>query len=1048
MGVSIGTAIGYLDIDKNKFSAGLIGAGKDLKTFQSQTATTQDKVAALGAGMTKVGTGISLGVTAPLIGAGVAVVNTGIQFESAFTGVRKTVEGTEEQLESIKTGIVDMTKEMPQSAVQISAVAEAAGQLGIKTENVLGFTKTMVMMGDATNMSSDEAATALARLANITQMPQDQFGRLGSVVVDLGNNFATTESEIVEMGLRLAGAGKQIGMSEAQTMGLAAALSSVGIEAEAGGSAMSKVMINMQLAVETGTVGIGKLQGIAEQAGVSLEDMEAAINKGGSSLKSMASSCGMSASELKAMYKDAMSASTSLDDFAKVAGMSGEEFKKAFKEDAAGALTAFITGLQNAESHGSSAIKIIDDMGITEVRMRDALLRAAGAGDLFTEAIEAGSEAWEENNALTNEATKRYQTTESKLGILKNQVAAVGMKFAEILIPMLQKAMDFISGLLDKISGLSKSQQEMIVKIAMVAAAIGPLLIVMGSLMKALSALGAHPVVLTITLIVAAIATLVAAISAVPTEMEMVNDKINETNEATAAWRENMANLDTSIESFADMTNEAGQTLADLEGVISDNQEKINTIYAAAFEENRDLRADEIEDIQGYVDEITAAQDQMYQLYQAQLGAQVTMLQEQLKNENLTYEQRAEIMGKLNTAQSQYADNVDASIQRELASLTIRLQNGQISEEQYSQMTQEALNRQQEYADRGAEITQSVVDTNLAAMQKQSEIDTQAFTNLTTAAQSQEAIQQHYAKRIKEINDNETLNWFEKSVQIDQAMKQMGWDMANFASGQEVTWGNYQFLTDQNIQMQAQKFFDWIATNKSQGGTLTEDSRKNAQDIVNAYKDLPDDLKESGLQSLRGLAEGMADEFPQLKDAANMDMDQLINSMNSALGVASPSWKMKNSGGYLLEGLQGGMNSKVPSLLSVASGIANGLINHFKNMFGVKSPSKVFRKMGVNLGEGLAEGMVSEVDNVKAAGAELYDAATTAMQADAIKLGFDTDSSGMEAGKAGRNENVLSGENSPVVKQYYVNIESQPQTPLEIAQELRYMDERIAAGVY
>src|SRR5690606_37523411 len=152
------------------------------------------------------------------------------------------------------------------------------------------------------------------------------------------------EAEIVNMGLRLAGAGSQVGMTEAEILSLAGALSSVGIEAQAGGSAFSKVMVQMQLAAETG--------------------------------------------------------GEKLEQFAAVAGMSAEQFVRQFRENAAGALIAFINGLQRTEEQGISAIKVLDDMGITEVRMRDALLRAAGAGDLFAESIKLGTQAWEENVAL------------------------------------------------------------------------------------------------------------------------------------------------------------------------------------------------------------------------------------------------------------------------------------------------------------------------------------------------------------------------------------------------------------------------------------------------------------------------------------------------------------------------------------------------------------------------------------------------------------------------------------------------------------------------
>lgn len=373
-----------------------------------------EKTIALGSNMQNTGDKIgkvgnkldNLGNKLSVVGAGVGALAVGtvkasIDFESAFAGVEKTVDGTKEQMAELRQGIIEMSTQLPSSAVEISKVAESAGQLGIKTENIKDFSKVMIDLGNSTNMTSDEASTQLARLANITQMSQNNFDKLGSTIVDLGNNLATTESEITAMSLRLAGAGHQVGMSEAQIMSFAGALSSVGIEAEAGGSAFSKVMIQMQLAVETG----------------------------GDSLK----------------------------DFANVSGMSTKAFKKAFKEDASGAIIAFIEGLSKCEAKGTTAIKVLDDMGITEVRLRDSLLRASGASNVFKTSLEIGTNAWNENIALTNEANKRYQTTESQLQILKNEIIANAIAFGDELKPTLVDIMGEAKSLISNVTNVVKS---------------------------------------------------------------------------------------------------------------------------------------------------------------------------------------------------------------------------------------------------------------------------------------------------------------------------------------------------------------------------------------------------------------------------------------------------------------------------------------------------------------------------------------------------------------------------------------------------------------
>jgi len=249
-------------------------------------------------------------------------IDASIEFESAITGVYKTVEGTDEQLQAISDGIKQLSTVIPASTTELAAVAEAAGQLGIATDDILSFTEVMTNLGVTTNLSAEEAATALAKFANIAGTSATDYERMGSTVVALGNNFATTERDIVRMATNLASAGTLAGLTESQIMALAAAMSSVGIQAEAGGTAMTQTMTAI----------------------------EKAVAKGG---------------------KD-------LEQFAKIAGMSSSEFSKAWKDDALTAIQAFIAGLGDLEAQGESATLVLDDMGLSGIRQsktgRDTLI--------------------------------------------------------------------------------------------------------------------------------------------------------------------------------------------------------------------------------------------------------------------------------------------------------------------------------------------------------------------------------------------------------------------------------------------------------------------------------------------------------------------------------------------------------------------------------------------------------------------------------------------------------------------------------------------------
>ncbi|MCO4655261.1 Chromosome partition protein Smc [Streptococcus infantarius subsp. infantarius] len=401
----------------------------------------------VGGKMTGLGNTMTVGVTAPIVAGVGAVVKSAISWESAFAGVKKT---NDEVVDSngnvvysyadLESGLRGLTAQLPASHEEIAGVAEAAGQLGIKSQDVVSFTKTMIDMGESTNLSAEDAASAIAKIANITGLTSDEYQRFGSSVVALGNNFATTESDIVSMANRLAASGTLAGLTNQEILGLATAMSSVGIEAEAGGTAMTQT----------------------------LAAIESAVAAGGEDLQK----------------------------FATVAGESSEEFASKWKNKPVEAIQDFIRGLGKLDEKGESATMVLDDMGLSGVRQSNMLKSLALAADTMTGAVDLSNRAWDENTALTNEASTRYETTESKLKMLKNQVVDMAIDFGGPFVDALKNGLEAskpliqtLSDMAKKFNELSPAQQQHIMKWLAISAAAGPALSILGKLTTGLGSM-------------------------------------------------------------------------------------------------------------------------------------------------------------------------------------------------------------------------------------------------------------------------------------------------------------------------------------------------------------------------------------------------------------------------------------------------------------------------------------------------------------------------------------------------------------------------------
>ena len=399
---------------------------------QAGTALTNfsKKCGTLSKAMTKAGKTLTTHITTPIVALGTTAVKASMDFESSFAYVRKTVNGTEEDFNKLADASKRMSTEIATSTDEINAVMATGGQLGIATEHIEEFARVMIDLSNAsTDLDADTAATQLAKFANIMGTSQSQFSNIGSTIAMLGNNFATTEAPIAEMAMRIAGAGKQIGLTEAQVLGLATALSSVGIQAQAGGSSISKALIKMEVAATTG----------------------------GDALK----------------------------DFARVSGMTEQEFVSAWKSDPIKVFQRFIESLAEMNEEGISSVAVLDEIGISEIRLRDTMLRAVNATELFANAQDMAEEAWKENTALAQKSSIIYGTTASKLKNLKNTALMFAQRIGDDLNPTIQQIIDSVNGLLEKFLSLDESQRQSIVKWAAFAAAIGPAVLILGKVVGA-----------------------------------------------------------------------------------------------------------------------------------------------------------------------------------------------------------------------------------------------------------------------------------------------------------------------------------------------------------------------------------------------------------------------------------------------------------------------------------------------------------------------------------------------------------------------------------
>lgn len=370
-----------LSLDDKDFQAGMARANRSLSRFESNIGKVGKGTSQIGRGLARVG---AIGAIA--VGTALAyTAKQAIDFQDAFQGVVKTVS----QADLAKAGLTfdDLAKsfrrmatEIPIAATQLAAIGEAAGALGVPAAQIETFTKTVALLSVTTNLTADAAAEDLGKITTILGLTGKGITDFADTLVNLGNQGASTESDIIEVTKRFAAMGKQAGLTTNQILALSSAATSLGAEPEAAGSALSRIFGNMSTEIANGTK---KGQEFAKITGKSLKELRKEVNKG-------------------------QGLQILLDTLKGLKGLSRTE-----------------------------SASVLKALGITNVRDRNAILLMAQNLGFVTDQINIANTS---AGALGKEATKRFETVASSIQLLKNNFTEAAITVGEGFAPALGRA--------------------------------------------------------------------------------------------------------------------------------------------------------------------------------------------------------------------------------------------------------------------------------------------------------------------------------------------------------------------------------------------------------------------------------------------------------------------------------------------------------------------------------------------------------------------------------------------------------------------------------
>ncbi len=431
----------------------VVKIGADISALQQGLKDAQSSLEKTGRKFTDLGGKLTTALTLPIAGIGAAMLKAGADFEEGMSGIKAVSGASTREMQDLQALAMKMGAETKYSAKEAATGIEELIKAGVSVTDILnGGLKGALSLAAAGELELGEAAEIASTALNAFKADNLSVGQAADILAGAANASATSVQEMKYSLSACAAVASSVGLSFKDTSTAIAVFAQNGLKGSDAGTSLKTMLMNLQPSTKAQAE-------LFKQLGLITKEGTSAFFDANGRLKSMA--------------------------------------------DIAGLLRGSMQGLTDAQR-----------LQAMQTMFGSDAIRAANI--LYKEGAE-GIQKMQQEMAKTTAAevaAERMNNFKGALEQLKGSLETLGISFSQIMLPFLKKAADGLTELTNKLGGLLPETQKVILALAGLAAAIGPVLLLIGTMATGISAgIGAISLLISpIGLIVAAVVGLGSAL--------------------------------------------------------------------------------------------------------------------------------------------------------------------------------------------------------------------------------------------------------------------------------------------------------------------------------------------------------------------------------------------------------------------------------------------------------------------------------------------------------------------------------------------------------